>query len=1647
MLFSKRYRRFALIAGTIALMWSAAQPVGAQTASVTALTGQSCAGTRFGSDLGCTANDFSSALSFDQPAATALASCRAGQTVNIDVIAQITSNSPLRYDGAYFIGEAGNSPQLNDATKTCSVGVFPNTPLPFLNTDLDTCGDYSATSSSTLLIKSVAVKCTPATGTNTLAIPYVLVFNNLAGATACTPATVTANTKSKCVASVTATVTGVTVNGYIQITKQTLPDGHSQSFGFTGTSSTGATVTPSSFSLGDGQTQIVEVPFASGGASANLTLGESAIGGWDPTASITCTTPTGASASSYVTVNNSTRTISATLSPTDFGAVCTITNTKIPTVAVQKTSVGGTGGPFAFSQVNLVSTPASITTTALNTATPASPAAIQVSTLNTAVSLTESAVSGYRLTSASCTDTASALTGNIGSIGTLTTSTLAIPSTAVKPGAVFNCVFTNAKIPTFKIQKITTGGFGGPFSFAQTNLASTPAAISTTANNTAAPVSPTAIEASTIGSAVSLTETVASGYQLVSASCADANSAVTGNTGAIGTLSGSTLNIPAANVVAGSDFSCTFTNRKIPTVKLQKISQGGTSTFGFSASSNLASTPSSIATATAGTAAPAAPAAINVTTIATAVTVTESAVAGYALTGFSCTDANSAVTGNTGTFGSFVAATRVVTIPAANIVAGADLTCVLTNTKAATVKLQKITAGGSGGPFSFTQTNLASTPAAITTTAPATAAPAAPAAIAVTALGTAVQITESALASGYQLASASCTDANSAVTGNTGAIGTLSGSTLTIPAANVVAGADFSCTFTNRKTPTVKLQKITTGGFGGPFSFTQTNLASTPAAITTTAALIAAPVSPTAIDVSTIGTAVQITEASLPAGYQLATASCSDANSAVTGNTGAIGTLSGSTLTIPAANVVAGADLSCTFTNSKIPTVKLQKTSIGGTGTFSFSTSANLASAPISIVTASAGTAAPLTPTAINVSSIGTAVSVTESAVAGYALTGFSCTDANSAVTGNTGTFGSFVAATQVASVPAANIVAGADLTCVLTNTKTATVKLQKISQGGTGTFSFSGSTNLASTPSSIVTVTVGIVAPASPAAITITTLSTPVTVTESAVAGYALTAFSCTDANSAITGNTGTFGSFVAAAQVATVPAANIVAGADITCALTNRKAPTFKVQKITRGGFGGPFSFSQTGLVSAPAAISTTADNVAAPVSPTAIAAVNVSSAVSLTETVASGYQLVSASCTDANSAVTGNTGAIGTLSGSTLNISAANVVAGADFTCAFTNDRRSDLVVTKTVSDTTPDAGQTITYTLGVTNNGPVAATNISLVDVLPAGLTYVSHAASGSTTWSNVTGMWTIGTLNNGQSATLTITATVNAGTAGSVITNTIGSVSLDQLDTNTTPDDLSEALTVNNVLAITISKAATFNDANGNLRPDAGETITYAFSITNTGTAALTNVSVSDPLPGIVITGTPIASLAPGATNTSAYSATYTLTQANIDSGSIGNRATVTATPPVGPAITDLSDDPANPADADDPTDPDGEPDDITTVALAAVPRLSVVKTASLVKSPGNTLAGFAQAGDTINYTYVITNTGNVTFTNVEITDVHNGGGTFADPLHTGLTDNGTAGDSPDSNADAAIWGKLAPGDVVTFATAYTVIQNDVDTLQ
>ena len=96
-------------------------------------------------------------------------------------------------------------------------------------------------------------------------------------------------------------------------------------------------------------------------------------------------------------------------------------------------------------------------------------------------------------------------------------------------------------------------------------------------------------------------------------------------------------------------------------------------------------------------------------------------------------------------------------------------------------------------------------------------------------------------------------------------------------------------------------------------------------------------------------------------------------------------------------------------------------------------------------------------------------------------------------------------------------------------------------------------------------------------------------------------------------------------------------------------------------------------------------------------------------------------------------------------------------------------NNLSVEKTADKTTVKPGDTVTYTLVVTNNTGKDLQNITVSEELNANLTLVS--ATGDGTYEN--NVWTIATLANGNTATLTITATVNADAAdGTTIANSV-----------------------------------------------------------------------------------------------------------------------------------------------------------------------------------------------------------------------------------------------------------------------------------
>lgn len=168
------------------------------------------------------------------------------------------------------------------------------------------------------------------------------------------------------------------------------------------------------------------------------------------------------------------------------------------------------------------------------------------------------------------------------------------------------------------------------------------------------------------------------------------------------------------------------------------------------------------------------------------------------------------------------------------------------------------------------------------------------------------------------------------------------------------------------------------------------------------------------------------------------------------------------------------------------------------------------------------------------------------------------------------------------------------------------------------------------------------------------------------------------------------------------------------------------------------------------------------------------------------------------------------------------------------------------------------------------------------------------------------------------------------------------------------------------LAIELQKTASaISDENNNGIDDAGDMITYSFTVKNTGNVELTVTAVTDPLlSNLSCSG---VTLAVGATQVlSCSNNTYTLTATDTAAGQVENQATVTATDSNQNTVTDQS-------------GTDFNNDTPTITSLTATPMYNMIKTVNptTISAPG-----------TLTYTFTFTNNGNVELRNLTVVD-HN----------------------------------------------------------
>ncbi|MTK63632.1 MAG: DUF11 domain-containing protein, partial [Methanobacterium sp.] len=162
-------------------------------------------------------------------------------------------------------------------------------------------------------------------------------------------------------------------------------------------------------------------------------------------------------------------------------------------------------------------------------------------------------------------------------------------------------------------------------------------------------------------------------------------------------------------------------------------------------------------------------------------------------------------------------------------------------------------------------------------------------------------------------------------------------------------------------------------------------------------------------------------------------------------------------------------------------------------------------------------------------------------------------------------------------------------------------------------------------------------------------------------------------------------------------------------------------------------------------------------------------------------------------------------------------------------------ADVQVTNIVSNSSPKNNDTITLTVTVKNNGPCPALNVAINEWTSSGLTYVSDDSNGALNLTN--GVWTIGNLTSGQTATLHIVAKVSA-TSGTITnTATYNPVTTDPVSTNN-----NQTATMN--ITTNTADIQVTNTAN-NTTPKTNDTITLTVTVKNNGPDTAQNVTINE----------------------------------------------------------------------------------------------------------------------------------------------------------------------------------------------------------
>ncbi|MDO5860983.1 MAG: DUF11 domain-containing protein, partial [Methanobrevibacter sp.] len=278
----------------------------------------------------------------------------------------------------------------------------------------------------------------------------------------------------------------------------------------------------------------------------------------------------------------------------------------------------------------------------------------------------------------------------------------------------------------------------------------------------------------------------------------------------------------------------------------------------------------------------------------------------------------------------------------------------------------------------------------------------------------------------------------------------------------------------------------------------------------------------------------------------------------------------------------------------------------------------------------------------------------------------------------------------------------------------------------------------------------------------------------------------------------------------------------------------------------------------------------------------------------------------------------------------------------------DTEADVSIVKLVSNQTAHYGDEITWTLIVTNNGPSTAENVYVVDFLPTNLrqTAQPYVTKGQIAHLGTNGLWTIGSLANGETATMIIYT--------KVMDSNTTIINVANVTTSTYDPDLSNNWAENGTYVPPECDVEVIKRVS-NSTPNKNDEVTWTITVINHGRDTAENVIVTDVLPGgleFVINTPPTMGSYSKDRNTWTVGTlgvnsrqNLTITTKVVDTGEITNEVNVTTST----------------YDTDETNNYDNE-----TINVPAIADLEITKLVSN-KTP--------KYGDLINWTITVTNNG------------------------------------------------------------------------